>query len=99
MLKIWKNLINKYKKKTNLILEAFDQESYYFCRKFKKDVDLKISTSEVDNYLNKYQCYDLHGSYVVNYRDFDISIAVVGQNIGDNSQVLDGLSIFDKRIK
>ena len=51
-----------------------------------------------NNYLDKYQSYDLHGSYILNYRDFDISVAIFGQNIGDNSQVLDGISIFDKRM-
>ena len=44
--KNWLKIINKYKKKTNLILEPFDEESYQFCKKF---VSIKISTSESDN--------------------------------------------------
>ena len=51
-----------------------------------------------NNYLDKYQSYDLHGSYILNYKDFDLSVAIFGQNLGDNSQVLDGISIFDKRM-
>jgi len=46
----WKKIINKFKKKTNLILEPFDEESYNFCKKFKKFVALKISTTETDNF-------------------------------------------------
>ena len=47
--KKWKLLINLFKKKTKLILEPFDKESYQFCKKFKKDVSIKISSSESDN--------------------------------------------------
>ena len=46
----WKKIINKFKKKTKIILEPFDIESYNFCKKFKKSVDIKISTSESDNF-------------------------------------------------
>jgi len=46
----WKKLINNYSKKTNLILEPFDYESYIFCKQFKKKVLLKIATSETDNF-------------------------------------------------
>ena len=45
----WEKIIKKYQSKTNLILEPFDLESYKFCKKFKKNVDIKISTSECDN--------------------------------------------------
>ena len=45
----WKKIINKYQGKSKLILEPFDRESYDFCKKFKKKVDIKISTSETDN--------------------------------------------------
>ena len=48
--KMWKKIIEKFKKKTSIILEIFDEESYYFCKQFKKDVYLKISTSELDNF-------------------------------------------------
>ena len=33
-----------------MILEPFDEESYSFCKKFKKYVSLKISTTESDNF-------------------------------------------------
>ena len=46
----WEKLINKFKNKTKLILEPFDLESYNFCKKFKKTVLIKISTSETDNF-------------------------------------------------
>ena len=42
-------LIKKYSHKTKLILEPFDEESYEFCKKFKKKILIKISTSETDN--------------------------------------------------
>ena len=51
-----------------------------------------------NNYLAKYQSIDVHSSYVIKYKDFDVSVAIFGQNIGDNSQVLDGISIFDRRM-
>ncbi len=47
--KQWKKIIKKYNYKTNLILEPFDTESYRFCKKFKKSVSVKISTSECNN--------------------------------------------------
>ena len=45
----WKKLIKANMKKNNLILEPFDTESYHFCKRFKKYVNLKISSSESDN--------------------------------------------------
>lgn len=48
--KFWEKLINKYKKKINLILEPFDEKSYIFSKKFKDDVLIKISSSEHDNF-------------------------------------------------
>ena len=49
--KNWRKLINKFKNKTRIILEPFDKESYEFTKKFKKSVNIKISTSETDNLL------------------------------------------------
>ena len=46
----WEKLINRYKKKINLILEPFDEKSYIFSKKFKDDVLIKISSSEHDNF-------------------------------------------------
>ena len=47
--KNWNRLIKKYWKKTKIILEPFDEESYKFCKKYKKHVLLKVSSSESDN--------------------------------------------------
>ncbi len=47
--KNWEKLIKIYMKRNDLILEPFDSESYYFCKRFKKYVNLKISSSESDN--------------------------------------------------
>jgi sialic acid synthase SpsE len=44
----WESLI-KTKTKKKIILEPFDQESYNFCKKFKRKVFLKISSTEQDN--------------------------------------------------
>ncbi len=45
----WEKIIKMYMKKNNIILEPFDTESYYFCKKFKKNTFIKISSSESDN--------------------------------------------------
>ncbi len=45
----WEKIIKLYMKKNNIILEPFDEESYYFCKKFRKYVFVKISSSESDN--------------------------------------------------
>lgn len=43
------DLILKYCKKTNIILEIFDEKSYLFAKKFSDKVLIKISCSEADN--------------------------------------------------
>ena len=50
-----------------------------------------------NNYLEDYQSFDINASYLINFRDYKASIAIFGQNINDDSQVLEGISIFDKR--
>lgn len=45
----WEKLIKANMKKNNLILEPFDTESYNFCKRFKRYVNLKVSSSESDN--------------------------------------------------
>ena len=45
----WEKIIKKYEKKINIILEPFDEESYFFCKKFKNKNFIKISSSEQDN--------------------------------------------------
>lgn len=47
--KTWKKIINYSLRKKKVILEPFDEESYKFCKYFKRDVLLKISSSEHDN--------------------------------------------------
>ena len=51
-----------------------------------------------NNYLDGFKSFDIQCSYTLSYRDFDFSIAIFGQNIGDDSQMLEGISIFDKRV-
>ena len=46
----YKEIINKVlKSKKKVILEPFDNESFEFCKKFKKKVSVKISSSDNDN--------------------------------------------------
>ncbi len=47
--KIWRTIIKKSLKKKGVILEPFDEESYQFCKIFKKKALIKISASEHDN--------------------------------------------------
>ena len=49
--KHWQKIISKVRKKKKIILEPFDQDSYEFCKKFKKFVLIKISSTEHDNDL------------------------------------------------
>tara|TARA_Y100000590_G_scaffold465793_1_gene639111 strand:- start:4640 stop:5659 length:1020 start_codon:yes stop_codon:yes gene_type:complete len=46
---MWKNIIDKSLKKKGVILEPFDENSYEFCKRFKKRALIKISSSEHDN--------------------------------------------------
>ena len=48
--KEWEKIIKKFQFKTHIILEPFDSESYNFCKKFKKKIYLKVSSSESDNF-------------------------------------------------
>ena len=48
-LKVWEKLIKKNIKSKKIILEPFDEKSYIFSKKFRKDVLIKISSSEHDN--------------------------------------------------
>ncbi len=45
----WEKIIKRYLKKTKIILEIFDEDSYNFAKKFKNKVSIKISCSEADN--------------------------------------------------
>ena len=56
------------------------------------------SGSLTDNYLKEHQSLDVNISYKIKFRDFLASVAIFGQNLNDDSQSLDGVSIYDKRI-
>ncbi len=47
--KTWRKIIAYSLKKKRVILEPFDDQSYKFCKYFKRNVFLKISSSEHDN--------------------------------------------------
>lgn len=66
-LEFWERAINKNKKK-NIILEPFDEKSYIFAKKFKKDVLIKISSSEHDN---EWMIYDA----IKNFKKIFINIS------------------------
>ncbi|MBE76604.1 MAG: hypothetical protein CMG41_02575 [Candidatus Marinimicrobia bacterium] len=51
-----------------------------------------------DNYLKEHQSLDVNISYKIKFRDLMFSIAIFGQNLNDDSQSLDGVSIYDKRL-
>ena len=51
-----------------------------------------------DNYLKEHQSLDVNISYKIKFRGFMASIAIFGQNLNDDSQSLDGVSIYDKRL-
>ncbi len=51
-----------------------------------------------NNYLSDYQALDVHFSYVFSIGDYKANVAIFGQNLNDKSQVLQGISIFDKRV-
>jgi len=52
----------------------------------------------VNNYLKEHRSVDVNISYKIKFRDFTTSVAIFGQNLNDDSQSLDGISIYDKRI-
>ena len=69
---------------------------------FKKEGSRVLTTIGDDgvfdnNYLGDYQSFDINASYQINFGDYKASIAIFGQNLNDDSQVLEGISIFDKR--
>lgn len=56
------------KKKKEVILEPFDEESYSFCKKFKDEVFIKISSSEMDNKI-------IFKDALYNFRKIFVSVA------------------------
>jgi sialic acid synthase SpsE len=67
----WEKIIKMYMEKNNIILEPFDEESYYFCKKFKKNVFIKISSSESDNLI-------IINDAIKNFRKVFINISGLG---------------------
>ena len=59
---------------------------------------LSKERSMVNNYLDKHSSMDISLSHSLTFRDFIFSLGLFGQNLNDDSKVLDGISIFDKRI-
>ena len=56
------------------------------------------SGSLENNYLNEYTSLDINISYRLSLKGFEISMGIFGQNLNDDRQVLEGISIFDRRV-
>ena len=54
--------------------------------------------SLVDNYLKDHTSLDVNVSFRIKFRDTAASVGIFGQNINDDSQALEGISIYDKRV-
>ena len=54
--------------------------------------------SLVDNYLKEHNSLDVNVSFRIKFRDTAASVGIFGQNLNDDSQALEGISIYDKRV-
>ena len=54
--------------------------------------------SLVDNYLKDHTSLDVNVSFRIKFRDTAASVGIFGQNLNDDSQALEGISIYDKRV-
>ena len=54
--------------------------------------------SLVDNYLKEHTSLDVNLSCRIKFRDTAASVGIFGQNLNDDSQALEGISIYDKRV-
>ena len=54
--------------------------------------------SLTNNYLQEHRSLDVHISCRLRFRDFAASVGIFGQNINDDSQTLEGVSVYDKRV-
>ena len=54
--------------------------------------------SLTNNYLQEHRSLDVHISCILRFRDFAASVGIFGQNINDDSQTLEGVSVYDKRV-
>ena len=52
----------------------------------------------VNNYLKGHRSLDVNVSYQLSFSDYALSIGIFGQNLNDDSQALEGISIIDKRV-
>ena len=52
----------------------------------------------VNNHLKGHRSFDVNVSYQLSFSDYALSIGIFGQNLNDDSQALEGISIFDKRV-
>ena len=50
-----------------------------------------------DNRLEPLMTYDAYTSYRFMVRSISITIGISGRNLANNAQVLDGISIYDRR--
>ena len=50
-----------------------------------------------DNRLSPILTYDAHASYKFKVGSISISIGLTGRNLANNAQVMDGISIYDRR--
>ena len=51
-----------------------------------------------NNYLRGHRSLDVNVSYQISFNDYALSIGIFGQNLNDDSQALEGISIIDKRV-
>ena len=86
--------------RNNILFELGPFQAKITLKKEGKRVLSTISSSgELENnYLSKYQSLDAHVSYVFSIGDYEANVAIFAQNLNDKSQVLEGVSIFDKRV-
>ena len=52
----------------------------------------------MDNYLKDHTSVDVNISCRIKFRDTAASVGIFGQNLNDDSQALEGISIYDKRV-
>ena len=54
--------------------------------------------SLTNNYLQEHRSLDVHISCRIRFTDFAASVGIFGQNLNDDSQTLEGVSVYDKRV-
>ena len=60
-------------KKTKIILEIFDEETFDFVKKFKKDAYIKVSCSEADNLNTINKSIKFFKKVFINFSGFEIN--------------------------